>query len=344
MQRHSPPFNLKEFKLEVTYRCELNCVHCSSDACPSNSLEMTRDDCVRILTEGAEMGVQDVTFSGGEPLSWPYIVDAVKSAVEYDMKVTLYTSGNVEDFKQKADHLHTLGASRFIFSVFGGTAASHERITRKAGSFERTMSAMRDALDVGLATEIHFVPISDNYFELNDVVSLASQVGASRVSVLRLVTQGRAALIRDRVLTRVQNLELRRNIQKLRKAGHDIRTGSPYNFLELNENPGCWAAIDRLFIGPDLQIYPCDAFKQIRAAELVRTGKWSSLLGTSLRDCWQKSPYLEAVRKYLTTDFEAPCNTCGLLEKCLSGCLAQKVIAYNSLEKKTDPDCLKAVS
>ena len=32
MQRHRPPFTLNEFKIEVTYRCDLNCIHCSSDA------------------------------------------------------------------------------------------------------------------------------------------------------------------------------------------------------------------------------------------------------------------------------------------------------------------------
>ena len=108
--------------------------------------------------------------------------------------------GYAEEFSPRASHLHNVGASRFIFSVFGATASSHERITRKAGSFERTKTAMRDALAVGLTTELHFVPMANNYRELSDVAQLARQLGASRVSVLRLVPQGRAVLIRDRVL------------------------------------------------------------------------------------------------------------------------------------------------
>jgi len=342
MKRHCRPFNLREFKIEVTYRCDLNCIHCSSDARPSNMLEMTRDDCLRVLADAAKMGTQDVAFSGGEPLLWPHICDAVETAAKHHLKVTVYTSGNAEGFKQAASRLHTLGATRMIFSVFGGTATTHERITRKAGSFERTKAAMGDALSLGLATELHFVPMVANYRELNEVAHLARQLGASRVSVLRLVAQGRAALLRDRVLNRVQNLELRRQVQTLRKEhGVDfIRTGSPYNFLMLNDTPACWAAIDRLIIGPDLRLYPCDAFKRIGASELVKTEDWSCLAGTSLLECWQNSPYLEAVRTYLTTDFEAPCDSCRFLEKCLSGCLAQKVIAYNSLDKNPDPDCL----
>jgi radical SAM protein with 4Fe4S-binding SPASM domain len=342
MQRHKRPFNLKEFKIEVTYCCDLNCIHCSSDARPSNLLEMSCADCFSILGDAATMGAREVAFSGGEPLLWPHICDAVDAAAKHGLNVTVYTSGNAEDFKNKTTRLHGLGASKFIFSVFGTTVATHEQITRKAGSFERTKAAMQDAHAIGLDTELHFVPMSGNYRELTNVALLARSLGASRVSVLRLVPQGRAALIRHRALNRVQNLELRRQIQALRNEhGQEfIRTGSPYNFLMLNDKPGCWAAIDRVIIGPDLRLFPCDAFKNIGASELVGTESWSSVAQSSLPDCWAKSPYLEAVRAYLTTDFAEPCDSCKVLHRCVSGCLAQKAITYGSLEKKTDPDCL----
>jgi radical SAM protein with 4Fe4S-binding SPASM domain len=273
---------------------------------------------------------------------WPHIGEAVEEATKHRLNVTVYSSGNIEDFRKMAFRLYSLGASRFIFSIFGATAATHERITRKAGSFDRTKAAMQAAYEVGLVTELHFVPMSGNYRELTDVADLAHRLCASRISVLRLVPQGRAALIQNHVLNRVQHLELRRQIQAIRKEHGDnfVRTGSPYNFLMLNDKPGCWAAIDRLIIGPDLKLYPCDAFKRIGASELVGTEKWSSLAQSSLPDCWDKSPYLEAVRAYLTTDFTEPCGSCRLLERCLSGCLAQKAIAYSSLDKKPDPDCL----
>ena len=280
---------------------------CETIKSPNNVCE----DCLRIISEAAKMGAKDVAFSGGEPLLWPHIFEAVNAAAKNQLKITIYTSGNAENFKDKAAHLHKLGASRFVFSIFGGTVTSHEQITRKAGSFERTKSAARDARDSGLIIEFHFVPMSNNYRELNDVAKLARQLGTSCISVLRLVSQGRASLLRGRILNRVQNLELRNQIQELRKSGLVIRTGSPYNFLMLNDKPGCWAAIDRLIIGPDLRLYPCDAFKRIDAMELVGTANLSSLSHSSLSDCWEKSPYLEAVRDYLTTDFWRHVNHAG---------------------------------
>lgn len=342
MKRQTLPQSLKELKIEVTYKCDLNCLHCSSDARPSNLLEMARDECLRILSDAAKMGAHEVAFSGGEPFLWLHIYDAVEAAFKNHMNVAIYTSGNVADFKQKAIRLKNFGNIRMIFSVFGANALTHERITRKVGSFERTKAAAGEAISIKLATELHFVPLTDNYRELKGVAQLARSLGMSRVSVLRLVPQGRAALIEGRILNRVQNFELRRTIQEIRGIYGDgfIRTGSPYNFLMLNDDPACCAGIDRLIIGPDLYLYPCDAFKKISAKELVGTEAWSRLASAGLPDCWIKSPYLEAIRKYLTTDFEAPCNSCRSLKKCLSGCLAQKVIAYDSLDKKPDPACL----
>lgn len=342
MPRHGPHFNLRELKIEVTYRCDLNCVHCSSDGRPSNTLEMACDDCVRILDAAAKMGAKNLAFSGGEPLLWPHIFEVVDAAVRSHLSVTIYTSGNVENFQQHTARLLGIGVTRFVFSIFGGTQITHERITRKAGSFERTKASIRNAVTLGLRAELHFVPMSSNWRELPNVTMLARELGATRISVLRLVPQGRAALIRDRVLKRVQNLELRRQIQALRTeyGAEFVRTGSPYNFLMLNDTPVCWAATDRLIVAPDLRLYPCDAFKRVGASELVQTDDKSCLASASLPDCWRDSPYLEAIRTYLTTDFGVPCNVCKFLERCASGCLAQKAIAYGTLEKRPDPDCI----
>ncbi len=340
IQYHQRPFLLREFKVEVTYRCDLNCIHCSSDARPSNTLEMGRDDCLRILADATQMGAKEIAFSGGEPLKWAHLADAVEAASKGGLKVTIYTAGVVDDFKAKAVALFKRGAWRFIFSIFGGNATTHERMTRVADSFQQTCDAIVAARSAGLAAELHFVPLSTNYRELRDVATLGKKLGAETVSILRLVSQGRAVLIQGRELSRVQNLELRRQIVELRAAGFKIRAGSPYNFLMVNESPNCCAAIDRLIVGPDLRIYPCDAFKQVKAEHVVGTLDYSSLRNARLQECWEKSPFLEAIRKYLTTPFPQLCSECRHLERCLSGCLAQKVIASGNMNKRPDPDCL----
>ena len=340
MKQHKPPFRLREMKLEVTHVCPLACAHCSSDAGSSCTREMKLEDCLRIISEAADLGVRELTFSGGEPLIWADLTDAVRLAVARGIQVHVYTSGNIPKQQKTLGLLGDIGVGRCVFSLFGATEQTHERITRIRGSFQKTLKALTLAGKTGMETEIHFVPIAENFQQLSEIANLARKRGVERVSVLRFVPQGRGLLIRSHALNRLQNLQLKKSIEDLRGNGHNIRTGSPYNFLMLNNQPECCSGIDRLIVGPELHVYPCDAFKQVEAEELVGTQEYSRLDRWSLSECWQKSKFISKVRTHLTTPFVQPCETCNSLPTCLSGCLAQKVIAYSNFDKRPDPACL----
>jgi radical SAM protein with 4Fe4S-binding SPASM domain len=227
-----------------------------------------------------------------------------------------------------------------ILSLFGSKKEIHERITRKNGSYHNTLKAIELSKSAGLNTELHFVPLRNNYSDLGNIIVFSKELGINVISILRFVPQGRGQLIRDSLLTRYQNIELRMLIEKGRMDGLKIRTGSPYNFLMINDKPECRAAIDRLIIGPDMKFYPCDAFKHIEGVALTGKSNYSNLREFSLTECWEKSPYLLAIRNYLTTEFPDKCKSCKELERCLSGCLAQKVIENGTLEKAPDPMCM----
>jgi len=340
MEWHKSPFRLRELKIEVTHDCMLRCVHCSSVAGANSGRSVEWPSCERILNDAGAMGVKEVAFSGGEPLLWNHIQDAVARASKLGMKVLLYTTGNMPNAQKALGNLQTVGLSYAIFSLFGMSADQHEKVTAVKGSYEKTIEIASYCVSIGLDTEFHFVPLSHNYKSLQGVAEQASRMGVKRISLLRLVPQGRGSNQKDRQLSHSENLELREIIRALRAAGHDIRLGSPYNFLMLQEKPRCWTGIDRLTVGPDLRIFPCDAFKHISPEEIGASSKYSNLSKYSLLECWKKSPYLDAVRKYLATDFAIECKACQKLEDCHSGCMAQKFYAFGELRKCPDPSCL----
>ena len=340
MTLHKPPFALKEIKLEVTHKCNLTCIHCSSEATRSCSREMPVDRALRLLDECLALGVKEVAFSGGEPLLWHGIYDAVARCSAGGIAPTIYTSGNVDDSHMAMSLLKTNGATRAIFTLFAADEHAHDRITLVAGSFHKTLDAINAAQEAELRVELHFVPMRKNYAQLPRLIDLAIDRKVTRVSVLRFVPQGRGAIHSSMALTHAQNLELRRMVTRASER-IELRAGSPYNFLLINESPECCAAIDRLTVDPQLRIYPCDAFKRVEAQDIVGTDDYSCLDRWPLDQCWRNSPYLAAVRAYLTTPFPAQCSTCDLLERCLSGCLAQKVITHSAFRKAPDPMCLK---
>ncbi len=333
-------FKLREIKLELTYRCNLHCVHCSSNAGPSNGDEIPISRCLRIIDDAASLGTTSISFSGGEPLLYPDILSVVRRALAHAMDVSFYTTGNVNGFKKKVDMLKGLGVERFVFSLFSDEADQHEEITRLTGSFETTCDAMKYISDAGLSAELHFVPLANNYRKLEQTCELSLSLGAISTSVLRFVPQGRGKTLSSQVLNRVQNIDLRKTIIKMREHGFRIRTGSPYNFLMLSHQPQCKSGIDRITILPNLRIVPCDAFKHIAPEDIAANDTFSSLEAASLHDCWTKSTYLDAVRDYLMTPFPDDCASCDNLRNCHSGCLAQKILANGKLKKSRDPACL----
>jgi radical SAM protein with 4Fe4S-binding SPASM domain len=129
-------------------------------------------------------------------------------------------------------------------------------------------------------------------------------------------------------------------IKDLRNRGHDIRLGSPYNFLMLRKNPQCRSGIDRMTIGPDYRIFPCDAFKHISPEDIGASYDYSNLKNHSLKECWERSSFFNAVRECLMTDIAPECSTCSTFKECKSGCMAQKFYAYDGLLKGPDPMCL----
>ena len=333
-------FNLKEIKLEVTHDCLLNCVHCSSMSTSKSGLKMDWPIFEKILDEAYRMGVNEVAFSGGEPLLWDYIEDGISKSLKYRIRTVLYTTGNAPGAEHILRNLHLSGLDRVVFSIFGANLEEHEAVTKHEGSFERTIEISRYCSGIGLNTEFHFVPLSWNYRELPQIADLAMNSGISRISVLRFVPQGRGSNITNGQLSHSQNIELRNTIKDLRNEGHNIRLGSPYNFLMLRKNPQCLSGIDRMTIGPDYRIFPCDAFKHISPEDIGTNSDYSNIRDQSLKDCWERSTYFNTVREYLMGYIAKECSTCSKFDDCKSGCMAQKFYAYGGLFQGPDPMCL----
>lgn len=337
-------YKLKELKIEVTYQCPLACIHCSSDAHVKNELQMDKGRCISILEEAIKMGVSRVAFSGGEPLIWEGLEDAVGYCHLNDIETTIYTSGNCENIEERFEKIAEKGLDKAVFSLYSSEELEHIRITRKKDSYQATIKAIQIARKNGIIVELHFVAMKANYMRLSQVVKLGKTIGVERVSVLRFVPQGRGKIISGQgVLSKQQNNELRENIINLRKDGYDIRTGSPWNVLWLNDNPMCMAAQDRMIVAPNLRVYPCDAFKQVEFEEISPNDHYSIIENETLEECWEKSAYFNKIREKQSTLPSRPCLNCDKYNNCKSGCLAQKYLFYGNLDQNPDPICIRGI-
>jgi len=343
--------DLEEIKIELTGDCPLACAHCSSNAYPGNPVQLPREVVLSLVSQAAELHAQSIVFSGGEPLVWPWLGNAVSECARHGLCCSIYSTGInlTDDGGQEILALTKCGLNKVIFSLYSPRKEYHEEITRKSGSFDKTIAAIRVTGNGDIEREMHFVPFTRNYKHLVELVELAKGSGIKKVSILRFVPQGRGAVLKKsrEMLMKKETMELRSLILDCRKRYDvEIRLGSPYNIMMLNEDVECIAARRTLSISPNGNIHPCDAFKNIGPYDIGLEDPYNSILSHSLKECWEQSEYLKAIRRYLTTPFEEPCSSCPHLEYCKSGCLAQKIIEQESIEgggivKRPDPLCLR---
>ena len=78
---------------EITHRCPLHCPYCSNPTQARNNHELTTDEWKRVIHEAAKLGVLQIGFSGGEPLTRRDLAELIRAAREANLYTNLITSG-----------------------------------------------------------------------------------------------------------------------------------------------------------------------------------------------------------------------------------------------------------
>jgi radical SAM protein with 4Fe4S-binding SPASM domain len=330
--------NLKEIKIEVTQKCPLNCIHCSSSANISKSMQLQESTVVRLINEAKHLGVSEIVFSGGEPLVWEPLCRCLSFASNLGFDTSVYTTCNsFTENKELLNGFIKTGVRSVVVSLFGANQKEHEKITRIHGSFNKTIDGIMQLTTAGINVSIHFVAMKPNWRQLAGIIDLIRNLNVKKISILRFVPHGRGEIVKDVFnLSKEELKDLKKEILRLQTISDiNIRLGSPLNILSLEDSVFCTAGIDRIIISPDGRIYPCDAFKNI-----AHGGAYSTIFDGSLEEIWYQSEYLNDIRAMVHSDLSMTCKLCENNSKCKGGCLAQKIIRYKGKYDVPDPDCL----
>jgi molybdenum cofactor biosynthesis enzyme MoaA len=120
-----------EMTLEITDKCPLRCIHCSSS--PKRG-ELSFDEIKETIDRYPI--IESVVLSGGEPLMHPEVEAIIEWLLEKDLQLMLYTSGYVEASAA------FLAQFDLVFTSLYGTARFHNFITRES-SWDRTIETVK---------------------------------------------------------------------------------------------------------------------------------------------------------------------------------------------------------
>ena len=352
---------LKEISIEVTNRCLLRCIHCSSGASPAAYPdELTELEIMQLIIDAAELGATEISFSGGDPILQPARMQSyLQAAVDYAYsRIMFYTTGVTGVCPDH--HAVNVGHSGigdgllhrwqdvpgftdrvvFIFSLHSNRSEVHDYIMGRTGAYKTICDNIKRCVKAGFRTEVHCVPMLPNYGDIRNLHMLCHTLGVSKLSLLRFVPQTRGRVNNRRLaLNKEEFVHLQHIMHEVNDMVYstDVRFGCPIDFRHTMydefdaKQHECHAGMDLILVRPRGEVHPCAAWKSLPEMDNVRD--------RTLADIWYNGEVFQALREYRNDGWQTIKSTCAMCRyqaSCRSGCPAQRMHALKLQGMRTD--------
>jgi AdoMet-dependent heme synthase len=180
---------------EVTQACDLACVHCRASAQPErHPMELSTQEGKQLIGQIAALRVPVFVLTGGDPIKRPDLFELIDYARQTGVRVSLTPSATPLLTREIIFRLKDAGLARLAVSMDGARAETHDGFRGMAGSFARTLDAIRWANEAGLPVQINTTFSRRNIGEIDDIVALVERLKITLWSVFFLVPTGRGKL------------------------------------------------------------------------------------------------------------------------------------------------------
>ncbi|HYL06063.1 MAG TPA: radical SAM protein [Thermoanaerobaculia bacterium] len=282
--------------VELTYRCNLDCFFCYNDlGLRGRPLSVAQYD--QFFADLRDLEVLNLTLTGGEPLAHPDFLRLGARARELGFVVRIKSNGHALRGTMARRIREEIDPFLIEVSLHGATAATHDRQTREAGSFERLLANLDEMRSLGLRVKLNSTMTAWNEHETADMMALADalalplqidpevtprddgdrepqSISPSRAGVRRLFE-----LLAERAAAaRVQLAAAAAPVQAARLADDGLAPAAAAKH--------CGAGSSGIAVDPFGNVYPCVQWR--RAV--------GNLHERSIRDIWASSAGLADVR------------------------------------------------
>lgn len=170
--------------LQPTYICETDCIYCYAERpkLPPDSY-MKPSRWIEIIKEAGELGVDLISFGGGDPLTYPGIEQLLITASSYHMKYLLPTKTLVTASRARelAEILSPWGQVQVSIDSFDSTTADYMTGTKNYAARART--SINNLIAAGLNVQTNTVVTPINIAGIEQLVLELRQLGVSRANI-----------------------------------------------------------------------------------------------------------------------------------------------------------------
>lgn len=293
---------LMSFQIEITSKCNERCIHCYIPH-KNKDTDIDPELFYKILKQCKEMGVMDITLSGGEPMLHPNFLDFLHAAKLNDFSVTilsnltLLTDEIISEMKSNC-------LSGVQVSLYSMNPDIHDSITKVPGSFEKTKQAIIKLMKNNIPIQISCPTMKQNNDE-------------SYSNVAKWATKNRLRAYTDCILMArydhtTDNLDNRMSLTDMEKILNDIIENdnsyqtviqnNDFNNINLQKSPDdiiCGVGIMSLCMVSNGNVFPCAGWQSCVCGNVTKS---------SLKNIWETSPELNYLRKLRKKDLPKCAN------------------------------------
>ncbi|HMY17462.1 MAG TPA: radical SAM protein [Polyangium sp.] len=332
---------LHEIDLNITNRCNLDCIHCAFASSIGDANELPYDLVEQIVLDARALGCEDIHLTGGEPTIHREFERILSLIMNSGIFTRLISNGTMT--KEKLRRYRDIGLGHLLFSV-DGLDEAHDRIRGQHGAFRKTIGRAKDALELGYHLRVNAVAMRDNLHEILPLFELCEAIGVQLFSVFLYSPTGRNARRQLDYIVDPHTWRAFKEKLRARALGSRTEVFVEKGFLFRDEPPLDWdklpgrgggchylsRVLDYLIITGDGNVFPCALLNdkaipygniyQRRLAEIIRQPEHHYRTYESFREPAGK------------------CNSCGEFNHCHGGCRAF-AYAFHQAWDHPDPQC-----
>jgi MoaA/NifB/PqqE/SkfB family radical SAM enzyme len=265
--------------------CQLDCACCYAACQKVMDIEdqLPTEDWKEIIYRCKEAGIPMLTFTGGEPLTRPDIVELVKHAKWF---VTRINTNGYSLTKKLAGNLLQASLDGIQITLYSYDSEIHDLLVGKKGAWERTVEGIKNALAVGLGVAVN-TPLMEKNRDYSNTLRFLNNLGVHCVSCSGLIPTGGAEeqMAIGNALTKaelknvlVEAMIVRAELKMdLSFTSPGWLTSEEIHQIGLPTQPVCGACLSNMAIAPNGEVIPCQSWLNGLTLGNMLTDKWSKI-------------------------------------------------------------------
>jgi MoaA/NifB/PqqE/SkfB family radical SAM enzyme len=359
-------FNIPEHPLnaflDLTTQCNNKCLFCyNTESQVKSNVIVNPSKLKSIVTLLGSTGTKEILYLGGEPFSYPFILEILNTGKKYEMFQRAVTNGSYLKDNKFCKELKEAGLTEVGISFHSSKKEVHDKLAGREGAYDDAIEGIDRCLEAGIPVFIQYSPNQLN--SLDDILHFAQlirrQYGNSinMFDVNRLLPVGMGRNAGHIILNKQQWFKFLVTLTRVLDLNFEVRVElTPFCWIkemadryEISEaiiekifsvNRGCYMWIAQLPLDFNGNIKFCPAGEKVGP----------NILEVDWPKYWMSGDLFQKFRNFswndICIDFSKN-KPCEFFYKCIGGCKSSSKSGYQidilSIESKKNYEILNRI-